>query len=551
MNGWYNHPLTVSYAGSDATSGLASCDPTESYAGPDSTSATISGTCRDLAGNVAPRSVVVKYDATAPQVTMTPGRAANATGWYNAPLTVTFAGTDPMSGLASCVQPQNYSGPDSATAAVAGSCSDQAGNVGNASFGLKYDATAPQTTPRPGRQPNANGWYNAALSVSFTGADATSGIDTCDAAKTYSTPDTASASLGGTCRDIAGNQSAAATYGFKYDATQPVGDGGAVPAAERQRLVQGAAHGRLHRRRRNIGRQTRARPRRATRARTTTPPRSAGTCRDQAGNTGAASFALKYDATCPPGDRGGLARSRMRTAGSTLLSPSASRGTDATSGLDSCPAAKNYAGPDTATGSVNGTCLDKAGNAANASLALKYDATPPQTAAAPSRPANAAGWYTAPLTVSFAATDATSTVDSCDAAKGYSGPDIGSTTVTGACRDKAGNSDADGFALKYDATAPVASATPSRQPNAAGWYRAPLTVSFAATDATSGLASCPAPKDYAGPDNATASRRRHLPRHRRQRGDALPPPQVRRDRAAGERHGFPASRLRTAGSTTP
>ena len=110
VNGWHNHPLTVSYAGSDATSGLASCDPTESYAGPDSASATISGACRDLAGNVAPRSVVVKYDATAPQVTMTPGRAANAAGWYNAPLAVTFAGTDPMSGLASCVQPQNVLG---------------------------------------------------------------------------------------------------------------------------------------------------------------------------------------------------------------------------------------------------------------------------------------------------------------------------------------------------------------------------------------------------------------------------------------------------------
>jgi hypothetical protein len=84
VNGWHNHPLTVSYSGSDATSGLASCDPTASYAGPDSASATISGACRDLAGNVAPRSVVVKYDATAPQVTSTP--AAPTRRLYNAPL---------------------------------------------------------------------------------------------------------------------------------------------------------------------------------------------------------------------------------------------------------------------------------------------------------------------------------------------------------------------------------------------------------------------------------------------------------------------------------
>ncbi len=42
---------------------------------------------------------------------MTPGRAANAAGWYNAPLSVTFAGTDPMSGVASCVQPPEVLGP--------------------------------------------------------------------------------------------------------------------------------------------------------------------------------------------------------------------------------------------------------------------------------------------------------------------------------------------------------------------------------------------------------------------------------------------------------
>jgi len=39
-----------------------------------------------------------------------------------------------------------YSGPDSATAAVKGSCTDIAGNVGKASFALKYDATKPTVT---------------------------------------------------------------------------------------------------------------------------------------------------------------------------------------------------------------------------------------------------------------------------------------------------------------------------------------------------------------------------------------------------------------------
>jgi hypothetical protein len=57
-------------------------------------------------------------------------------------LTVSFAGSDVTSGIASCSS-ASYSGPDSASASVAGSCSDKAGNVGAASQPLKYDSTPP------------------------------------------------------------------------------------------------------------------------------------------------------------------------------------------------------------------------------------------------------------------------------------------------------------------------------------------------------------------------------------------------------------------------
>ena len=45
-------PVSISFSGSDATSGIASCT-TASYGGPDSSSASVSGTCRDQAGNVS------------------------------------------------------------------------------------------------------------------------------------------------------------------------------------------------------------------------------------------------------------------------------------------------------------------------------------------------------------------------------------------------------------------------------------------------------------------------------------------------------------------
>jgi hypothetical protein len=64
-NGWYNRPLTVGWAGADATSGIASCAAIR-YAGPDNASALATGSCTDKAGNVAGSSFPFRYDTTAP-----------------------------------------------------------------------------------------------------------------------------------------------------------------------------------------------------------------------------------------------------------------------------------------------------------------------------------------------------------------------------------------------------------------------------------------------------------------------------------------------------
>jgi hypothetical protein len=140
-NGWYNHSLTVSFAGSDVTSGIASCS-SAGYSGPDSGSAAVGGSCTDKAGNVGASSMPLKYDATPPVTAAAASRAADANGWYNHALTVSFAGNDVTSGIASCTS-ASYSGPDNASASVAGSCTDNAGNVGTASQPLKYDSTPP------------------------------------------------------------------------------------------------------------------------------------------------------------------------------------------------------------------------------------------------------------------------------------------------------------------------------------------------------------------------------------------------------------------------
>jgi hypothetical protein len=115
------------------------------YSGPDSSSATVTGACRDNAGNVsATASFGLRYDTTPPTVTASAARPADSNGWYSKPVDVTFTGTDGGSGIASCTPTVTYAGPDSAEATITGGCVDAAGNKATASTTLKYDTTPPK-----------------------------------------------------------------------------------------------------------------------------------------------------------------------------------------------------------------------------------------------------------------------------------------------------------------------------------------------------------------------------------------------------------------------
>ncbi len=177
-------------------------------------------------------------------------------------------------------------------------------------------------------------------------------------------------------------------------------------------------------------------------------------------------------------------------------------GSDATSGIASC-SSPEYAGPDGAARDVAATCTDVAGNTSAPSVVtLKYDATAPSVTAAPEREPDANGWYNHAVAITAAATDPVSGVASCSAPS-YSGPDNPAVAIDASCTDNAGNTSTPAATtLKYDATPPTISVAAGRPPNARGWYVRPLKVSFAGTDAISGLAACSPPVLYKGPDRA-------------------------------------------------
>ena len=237
-NDWYTSNVTVSWLIEDPESVILETNGCETKALTEDTAGTTLTCWARSDGGTTTVSKTFKIDKTPPSANATPSRSADANGWYNQALTVTFAGSDAMSGLDSCSPPASYDGPDDPSVALSGSCQDGAGNQsGPKVLILKYDETSPSNGGgSPSRRPDENDWYNHALTVRFQGSDATSGIDACTQV-TYSGPNNGNASVPGFCRDKAGNQSGSSSVQFKYDGTPPALISLTVKAGNRSALL--------------------------------------------------------------------------------------------------------------------------------------------------------------------------------------------------------------------------------------------------------------------------------------------------------------------------
>ena len=141
-NGWYRSSVTVNWTVLEVESLILStsgCGATTLTTDTPGTTLTCEATSD---GGTTTIRKTIKLDKTPPTVSAAAERLPNASGWYTAPVTVAFSATDAISGVAGCSSTR-YSGPDNPAAAVAGSCSDSAGNVTSAALSFKYDATPP------------------------------------------------------------------------------------------------------------------------------------------------------------------------------------------------------------------------------------------------------------------------------------------------------------------------------------------------------------------------------------------------------------------------
>lgn len=177
-------------------------------------------------------------------------------------------------------------------------------------------------------------------------------------------------------------------------------------------------------------------------------------CRaESAGGTSVDGQVIRIDATPPTVTRASPERDPDRGGWFNRLVRVGFAGEDAVSGVASCTET-TYAGPDTPTAKVSGTCRDRAGNpSAPFEHFLRYDATAPElNGVRPWRAPDHWPFYNRPVEVDFDAADATSGVAGCPTVL-FEGPE--DAEINGRCVDYAGNEAARTFAIPYDVTPPL------------------------------------------------------------------------------------------------
>jgi hypothetical protein len=176
--GWNNTNVSLSWTATDSISGVAAdatsgCDPMTFSAETAGTSVTC--TAMNGAGLSRSVTVIIRIDKTPPTAVASATPAPNGAGWNNTNVTVTFAGTDALSGIASCTSPVVISTEGTGLSA-SGTCTDNAGNVSAPAVasGIKIDKTAPvasnvTATPNPLA-------INGSTTITATITDSLSGV---------------------------------------------------------------------------------------------------------------------------------------------------------------------------------------------------------------------------------------------------------------------------------------------------------------------------------------------------------------------------------------
>lgn len=488
-DGWNNANVTVTFSCSDALSGVASCTGPQTVT-TEGAAQTVTGTVRDNAGNTATDPAQVSLDKTKPVITVDALPAPNANLWYGDDVTATFSATDALSGIKT--QDKAHTFGEGAGQTFTATATDTAGNSASVTTpAVSVDKTAPTITGKVVGTPNAKGWFTGDVTVHWSCADNLSGVVACpaDAVVTGEGSDlSASASVS----DKAGHTASATVDGIKIDRTAPTTSATDVPAGwvNAPVTVGLTANDNLS----DIDSTYYAIDGATTFTKgdtVTVGSEGVHSVRyysvDKAGNAEVAkSFTVRVDLSSPS-ITPSQSPAQVNGWNNTDVTVSFSCDDQANlSGLKDCSQPVTVS-TDGKAQEVTGTATDNAGNSVTGTATVNLDKTAPTITGAPDRAANAAGWYSDDVTVSFDGKDSLSGIDT------VTGPqhlgEGADQTVDGSAVDNAGNRASTSVTgVNIDKTAPNLSAAPTTEPNENGWYKSDVTQTWSADDALSGLA---------------------------------------------------------------
>ncbi|MDX6240140.1 MAG: hypothetical protein QOG10_4960, partial [Kribbellaceae bacterium] len=530
-SGWYAGAVKVTLTGHDALSGVAakyySVDggAAQTYTGAFDFATkgthTISYWSADVAGNVEDgtgNSITLKIDGNAPTTTVI-NPISPASGWFvTSGIPVAFDANDAESGVAATYYqiddgaPQTYG--DEFTADLStGSHTitywsvDLAGNVEAKHITqLKVDVVPPTITGSRSPAPNAKGWNNTDVDVTFACADADSGVIAgCGPDATVSN-EGADQSVHGDTQDVAGNASTTTVDHINIDKTAPSLTGTATTASNGAGWYKGDVEIAWTGQDGLSGIDPATQPGNSTITGEGNNLGDSASISDKAGNEKTASVTgIKIDRTAP-----------VITGGPTTTPNGAGwyrdqvvvdyTCTDYMSGVASCPTSKALAGDGANQAVTSDPASDKAGNdtAGITVGGINIDGSAPSTTAN-NQCTKVAGWCTgSTANVVLTAADQAGLsgvkeihykVDggaeqvAAGDTKTVSVPldGSGAGTVNYWAVDNAGNVEtSNSVALKWDNIAPTVTHTLSPVPNANDWNKSDVTVTFAAKDDDSG-----------------------------------------------------------------
>ncbi len=496
--GWYSGDVTIDWTASDPESGIptAPADTTITGEGSGLTSST---TVKNGVGlsTTATSSPAVNIDRTAP----TTGISGASNSWVNGAVTVALAATDNLSGIARTEYTVDGGSTQTGTSFTLSTegehqitfrSVDKAGNAeATQTATVKIDRTAPTISHKFTPLAYTDGaWTNSNVTVTFTCADqGGSGVASCTAPVTKT--DEGSETIVGTATDGAGNTAtdsaivridktapsiSAAANGTKnaagwykedvtvtYTATDELS--GVADTPENDVLGEGANQS------------------------------ASATVTDAAGNSNSAGVTgINVDTTAPELS---ATYSTGWNTGDVTVNWSC---TDALSGAAGQPGDTVVSGEGNNLSST-ASCTDVAGNTVTKTVTgIKIDRSAPTTTASAVKPLES-GWHGDAVEVTLTGSDNLSDVVTTKytinggTAQAYSGPfqvnADGIHTIEFWSTDGAGNVEEPGapLVLKVDLTAPSTEVTNPISPDSGWFVTSGIPVSFAATDATSGVAA--------------------------------------------------------------